>query len=645
MVNSLPPEEIALQAKRKNDLDGPIFSNWLLAGKNKQQEMTALALGVQQLIAAGGNVYDKTTDTARRIRPSDIAILCRLNDNVGLIARSLHAVGIATATAQPGLLATPEAVLAMACLRRLNDATDSVATAEIISLADSAEPESWLLDRLNHLQAGGDPNSWREVGDDAHPMLKTLARMRADLPLLAPREALQQVIIGCDLTSQILRWKQDAAIARMRLANLEALLELANKYEDICRSAQHAASIAGLILWLEETAEAEQDAQAQPAIDAVKVITHHAAKGLEWPVVILTDLNADLKNRLWGISAVSRQAIDARTPLKDRFIRYWPWPFGKQARVPISDQINQSEIAQRFQASAIEEAKRLLYVSMTRARDCLIFARSQRKTTGEWLETLGAPWLMPAAPDHPVQLPNGETLNSPYWQLDPAQTAAPAPAKAQPLYTYKAASAIEYRLPLAYNPSAAAALAGKVTEQIRIGDRIALRPHTRTHPKADSIEMAKLGTAIHACIAAAMTDPAAALNEQEASRMLAGHGVGNVVTAKSVLHQINALEAWISQRWPEAKRHAEIPVEARLKNGQILHGRIDLLLEVAQGWILFDHKSNPQGPEQWPKIAQAHAGQLFAYGNAIEQATGKPVLESWLFFPVAGGAVRIEKEE
>lgn len=70
---------------------------------------------------------------------------------------------------------------------------------------------------------------------------------------------------------------------------MEAILEMADKYEDICRSAQHAASISGLILWFNEQAGAEQDNLAEPAIDAVKVMTHHGAKGLEWPVVVLLD--------------------------------------------------------------------------------------------------------------------------------------------------------------------------------------------------------------------------------------------------------------------------------------------------------------------------------------------------------------------
>jgi ATP-dependent helicase/nuclease subunit A len=632
-ANSLQPEEIALQPKRPEVLDGPVFGNWLLSGKNKQQEMAALAKGIQQFLDSGYSVLDIATETPRRLRLSDIAILCRLNDNVSDIAGSLRAVGIPSATAQPGLLVTPEAVLAMACLRRLNDPSDTVASAEIIALGDGTEPETWLLDRLHHLQAGGERDTWRETGENAHPMLATLLQMRAELPLLAPREALQQVMTRCDLPSRVLRWKQDAEVARTRLANLEALLELAAQYEDVCRSAQHAASISGLILWLGESADAGQDALAQPAIDAVKIMTHHAAKGLEWPVVILTDLNANLKDRLWGISATSQGAIDVDAPLNDRFIRYWPWPFAKQGKVPVADEIALTEDAKRFRSASVEESKRLLYVSMTRARDLLILARSQRKPSGEWLDTLGAPWLMPAAPDSPIQLPSGETLDSQYGSLDATEAAATVSPVVQPLYWFEPAVTQTARLPLAFNPSAAESAACKVTEQLRIGERI---------PLSGNVDMTMLGTAIHACIAAALTDSNAPMSQAEVSAILEGHGVGDVITAQSVMGQITALDNWMDQRWPQARRHAEIPVEVVLHNGQVMQGRIDLLLETPVGWILLDHKSNPNGPEKWEGIANDYSGQLAAYGNAVEQATGKPVLESWLFFPVSGGGVRVE---
>ena len=72
-----------------------------------------------------------------------------------------------------------------------------------------------------------------------------------------------------------------------------------------------------------------------------------------------------------------------------------------------------------------------------------------------------------------------------------------------------------------------------------------------------------------------------------------------------------------------------------------MQGRIDLLLETAQGWILLDHKSNPQSADHWQSIAVNYSGQMHAYAKAIEKTTGKMVLESWLYFPVSAGAVQL----
>ena len=77
----------------------------------------------------------------------------------------LRAAGVPAMTAQPGLLATPETVLALACLRRLNDPGDTLASAEIISLSECSEPEIWVSDRLAYVATGGDTAKWRETGE------------------------------------------------------------------------------------------------------------------------------------------------------------------------------------------------------------------------------------------------------------------------------------------------------------------------------------------------------------------------------------------------------------------------------------------------------------------------------------------------
>jgi ATP-dependent exoDNAse (exonuclease V) beta subunit len=47
----------------------------------------------------------------------------------------------------------------------------------------------------------------------------------------------------------------------------------------------------------------------------------------------------------------------------------------------------------------------------------------------------------------------------------------------------------------------------------------------------------------------------------------------------------------------------EIPVSQLLSNGQIMIGRIDLLLKAENGWILIDYKSGAQNSSQWDILA------------------------------------------
>lgn len=637
-ANSLAPEEIELQAQRKDGVDGlpnPSFANWLLGGKNQQQEYTALAAGIRQLVESAHIIFDKKEQRTRPVRYGDIAILSRKGENVAGIAATLRVMGIPSATSQPGLLATPEVTLALACLRRLNDSSDTIATAEILSLADSMEPEEWVVDRLKYLAADGNADRWQEdatEGRTAHPLMVRLAAMRTRLPLLAPAEAMQAVITECDLPGRVLRWTQDASVARARLANLEALLALAAQYEDICRSAQHAASISGLIIWLGELAKDGQDNLAEPAIDAVKVMTHHAAKGLEWPVVVLMDLAANIKSRLWSISAMSRSAVDVQEPLKDRFIRYWPWPFGKQGRVPVADAIALTETAAQFRNTAIEESKRLLYVSMTRARDLLVLARSARKPSGEWLDAVESPWLLSESGDTEVTLPDGQKIVDDARLLDPVESPELPIADARAIHWFETPTGSETRLPLDFNPSGAKAVVAEYVEQVRVGKRI---------PLANAVDMTALGSAVHACVALAFTDPDAKPSADEINALLDGMGVGDKVSSAAVLGQITALEDWIRTRWGETKAFAEYPVQSILDNGQVLQGRMDLLLRTQSGWVLLDHKSSPAGAEQWPAIANEYRGQMLAYAKAVERASGVAVDEGWIFLPVAGGAVRL----
>ncbi|MGZ8983014.1 MAG: UvrD-helicase domain-containing protein [Methylotenera sp.] len=639
-ATTLQADEVRLTAERIEPLTGAVFANWKLSGSNADKRNSALVSGVRQLIASGYVVHDKPAKQTRPIRYGDIAILSRSNDGVIKIAAELRAQGIPAAIAQAGLMKTPEAILATACLRRLNDPSDTIASAEIISLAGCEEPESWVADRL-HLMAnvpedrpGGYGNNWREEGGNAYPLLAELAKLRADMPILSPLEAMQTVVAHGQLSAIVLRWCVSEADARTRLTNLEALLSMARQYEETSRNTSQSASVSGLILWLKEQADADQDLLALPAIDAVQIMTHHRAKGLEWPVVILTDLEKKVRDRLWSISTVSQSAVNVQQPLQDRFIRFWPWPFGKMEKVTIAEPINQSEIAKSFHASAIEEDKRLLYVSMTRARDLLILARGSKETDESWIKTVGADWLQGEEDATTLSLPSGETIPYQHWLLDPLEGKAANATKAEPIHWFNELStSTGVRVPFKFTPSSVAQQSCKIVESISLGNRMSLKA---------GVDMAQLGTAIHGCIGASFTDPDAPLTADEIDVVLQRMGVGNAVQSPELLDQIAAFSTWFKDRWPEAVPYAEIPTEMKMSNGQVLQGRIDLLLKVNGGWILIDHKSNPGGSDRWDAVAQENAGQLTAYKHAIEQASGEKVLESWLFLPVSAGILSVQ---
>ncbi|KGE69236.1 MULTISPECIES: exodeoxyribonuclease V subunit beta [Pseudomonas] len=629
----LTPEQVRLQPLRKDIPDQPALLNWNFESSRNDSDYLCLGQAIRELLESGAKVEDKDTKELRPIQAGDIGVLCRYNDQVEFAVTSLTHWGIPSASPRSGLLGTAEAIYVMACLRRMSDPTDTVATALVLTLADSTPIETWLADRLQHLATDeAKPYEWLTTGDSAHKLIARLETLRPTLMALTPLEVLRLAAAESQVARLVGQWSTSPHESRNRMSNVEALVELGKTFEDECVAAKRPATVSGMLRWLDELASQEDDNRATSADNAVSVLTYHGAKGLEWPVVVLTSLDAIARTSLWGVRARTVGDFDPQQPLANRFVHCWLKSWGKRSQPQAALNAEASVTGQAMQAEALAENKRLLYVGLTRARDmsvALSFVR--RSGPGRaWVgEIKGAAELL-FGDSEIITTSEGKQLSrlSKSWNKDECSTEPPAKApEACHWFTTRPRVQAE---PLWHRPSSASGGAFTVVETDAVGVRLSL---------AGKPDMASLGTALHLCIARAGV--LGGISPPDVEGILKTWAVAGSVDKDAVCTQTSAFQAWIAKRWPDCPVYVEVPIEADGPNGTRIRGRIDLLVELPDGWILVDHKSNPVGSARDDDLIALHGPQLESYGHALLSATGKPVSQRWLYFPVAARAVRL----
>ena len=630
----LNEEQVRLKPERKEQLaDVPLqFWNW--EGSNEEKRAASLAKGVIDLLESGVQVVDKETNKPRALQPGDIAILSRMNSKAAKYAEALSSRGQSVTLEQPGLLQTPEVHLAMACLRFLVDQTDTLATAEIIALKTSGSPESWLESRLLYLAEEYYPAwRWGIEGEFQEPALIALDAIRDRLQFLSPSEALDEALIAADVRRDAIAWGPTRGRSTQRLANLETLRGYATDYEDDCHAQRVSATVGGFLLWFYDLAKADLDKRgADSQMNAVRVLTHHGAKGLEWPVVIATDLESGIRSDLWGLSVLSdNNALDIHGPLANRWLRYWPWPFGGlSANIAIAEKIKGSVAGQSDYRKQVNEDVRLLYVSFTRARDLLILPLQTKAKTRPWLETLGADWLSPQESE--LQLPDGWMVPCATKMLDVPETTEELEPDAEQIW-FPPAEALTPKLPAHLSPSSQPLLeSASIGSIINVGSRLTLKG------KPDS---GILGNALHNILAADLIAPGYAGRHEVIEGIMRRHGLRNSLQSDEVAAYMAGFRNRLVEVFNPSCMLAEWPLILVLDNGQRMQGWIDLLLETAEGYIIIDHKSFPGGSRKWPQKAMSYSGQLAAYREAVLMATQRPVISQWIHFSVGGGLVEV----
>jgi ATP-dependent exoDNAse (exonuclease V) beta subunit len=157
-----------------------------------------------------------------------------------------------------------------------------------------------------------------------------------------------------------------------RWANYEKLLGIAREFERLGFTDLHD-FLERLNLLIEEE-EREGQATTQLTADAVEIMTIHAAKGLEFPVVILPNLDR-------------RAARYDQEPFVDDLLGIGFRPANPDKNYEQSEPGATQLMRERARDKRIAEEQRLFYVATTRARDRLILSGSlnDKGKAGDWL--------------------------------------------------------------------------------------------------------------------------------------------------------------------------------------------------------------------------------------------------------------------
>jgi ATP-dependent helicase/nuclease subunit A len=331
----------------------------------------------------------------------DCAVLARRRSTIPLIELALGRLSIPYVVAGRALYDAPEVRDTAALLRLLLDPRDRLALSTVVrgpmvglsdtSLALLSLPDKGLSVPLLGRWSAPRGGEGAEAAVDPS-LLDPAERARLDLfrsrfgeirsaaLRLTPGEAIRASIAAFDL-DRIL-----AALPRAeaRIGNLDRLVGIARR---------RGGTLAGFVRWLDRRIRDEAD-EAEAAVfsaedDAVRLTTIHASKGLDFPVVILVDLNAQPRGDHGALGFLAQSGPRPPTLVVRH---YAPRPDLGPGGGPLAPILTPTLELAQAEARAREQAerKRLTYVAITRPRRTLVLVGSPADPRpGSALRSLG----------------------------------------------------------------------------------------------------------------------------------------------------------------------------------------------------------------------------------------------------------------
>ncbi len=296
----------------------------------------------------GARVRDRDDGTVRRAAPRDVAVLFRSRETHRAFQAALEARAIPACVYKGlGFFDADEIKDCRALLRFLADPASELRTAALLRSRLVGLTDRALAELAGHLAESVRPAGPESLLDRLDPLDRDLLlRLRAGVPgwlaavdRVPPADLFDRVLADCAYAFEL--GGPRLVQARENLKKLRGLVRRVQNrgFATMARVAEHVDRLSG------DVANAVVD-----AFDAVNLMTVHAAKGLEFPVVFLVELARGAGGPPPPVRVVADRG-DGEPAVSVA-------PFRSGADLDRRDR-------------EIEESKRLLYVAATRARDRL----------------------------------------------------------------------------------------------------------------------------------------------------------------------------------------------------------------------------------------------------------------------------------
>jgi ATP-dependent exoDNAse (exonuclease V) beta subunit len=550
----------------------------------------------------------------RLARLSDIAILSRTILSLAPIQQALDERGIpSVVSGGRSFFETREVRDLLSWLGVLADPLDDqnllvVLRSPLVGVSDdtllqlsAVEEGLWAAIRQN---PGDDSEDWLRLKSFAG-LIET---QRAAAGRTPPDEMLADAIdhssYACDLPDR----------AQANIAKLLAMLR------EIARSGP-----VGLGRVVESLARlrrigSEPEAAAAERTDAVRLLSVHAAKGLEFPIVFVAAMRNGGQNRDPILCFDEAGHLGAR----------WRHPATGQG-IPDPVHLN---VSRRKQLQQEGEEDRLLYVAMTRAEEHLVFSASPGGNGAWWKRVTEAFNIATGVPKEEFQgtvhLLDGTAIGVRFISQVPAGTAATR-LQTQTEPPVRMMPPDEYNYQESVVPVTSVAQHAFCPRQYFLarylgwpaaGNRQSNEPPA-PEPQADPVEWSasELGVMVHELLAGKREAADVPLEAVDLTKSFTDSILGaRARRATTIAHEFDFL----------------LSLE-----GMIVRGQMDLWFEEDGELVLIDYKTDQVTAGQEHRQAFRYGPQMRLYAMALERWRKRPVTRAFIFFLRTGVAVPV----